>query len=150
MNSNRIPAPLRQRSGAKGGKATRRTAQLRKKEYLQHYGNHSSTPIHDTQEPMYDYESSIYDGVESSDNLPGLDPATPLPNFSFGGEPDYPSHRYATTTNDIPPGCASGEPACAGDPDQSMTEFGYQSTSDLTLEEMLRVYQDSPASNLSD
>jgi hypothetical protein len=147
MNSNRIPAPLRQRSGAKGGKAARRAAQLRKKEHLLHHA--ASAPIQYAQTPMYDYEGSIYDGADSSDTFSVLDPATPLPDFSFGGEPDYQSHRYATAPTATSPGCVPTELACVRDPDPSMADYGYQSTSDLTLEEILRVHQDSTASNLS-
>jgi hypothetical protein len=146
MNSNRIPAPLRQRSGAKGGKAARRAAQLRKKEHILH---HASAPMQYAQTPMYDYEGSIYDGADSSDTFSVLDPATPLPDFSFSGEPNYQPHRYATAPNATSPGCGPPEPACISDPDPSLADYGYQSTSDLTLEELLRFHQDSAASNSS-
>ena len=97
---------------------------------------------------MYDYEGSIYDGADSSDAFSALGPTTPLPDFSFGAETDYQSHRYAARMP-TPPVCKPSASAYVGDPNQGMHDFDYQFASELTLEEMLRIYRDSAASNLS-
>jgi hypothetical protein len=85
------------------------------------------------QTPLYDYEGSIYDGADSSYTFSVLDPATPLPDFSFGGEPDYQPHQYATAPNATSPGCGPTEPARVGGPDPTLADYGYQSTTNLTL-----------------
>ena len=97
---------------------------------------------------MYDYEASTYDAADSSDTFSVLDPATPLPNFSFGVDLDHHARRHPMgfTTSPV---CRPRDPACIGDPDQSMHDTDYQSASELMLEEMLRVHRASGASNLS-
>lgn len=141
MTTNRIPAPVRQRSGAKGGKAARRAAQLRKKEHLLRQGNHASSTLGYPRASLYDYEGSTFEGADSSEAFSVLDPTTPIPEFSFGGDPEHQTPRFTSKTTAYPM-YRSSNPACTGDPDQSMHDYAYQSASDLTLEDMLRAHQD--------
>jgi hypothetical protein len=143
MNNNKTPAPTRQRSGARGGEAARRTMRLRKKERTSHNGS----PLAYSQTSMYDYDGSTCDGA-SSDAFPVLDPTTPLADFSFGGDSSYQTPRFHTEPSSSAL-YASSILAGTGDPDHGMQDYGYQSTSELTLEDMLRAHQDSTASNLS-
>lgn len=116
---------------------------LRKKERIEQGGLGLAYP----QASMYDYDGSNCDGA-SSDAFSVNDPTTPLPDFSFGGDAYYQTPRFniEPTTSPI---YRSSIPACTNDPDQEMHDYGYQSTSELTLEDMLKAHQDSTASNLS-
>lgn len=143
MNNNKTPAPLRQRSGARGGEAARRAMRLRRKEHHNQHGLHLAYP----QAPMYDYEGSGCDGA-SSDAFSILDPTTPIPDFSFGGDPSYQTPRFSIEPTTSPT-YRSSNPTCIGDPDQGMHDYGYQSGSELTLEDLLGAHQESTASNLS-
>lgn len=146
VNNNRTPAPLRQRSGAKGGRAAKRAASLRKKEHPIHH-DQLELPLEYPLTSMYDYAGSTCDGAESSDAFSILDPTTPAPDFSFGSDPSYQTPRF-TIGQTSSPMYRSSNPASIDEPDQGIHDYGYHPTSDVTLENMLRAHHDSTASNL--
>jgi hypothetical protein len=93
-NRTRIPAPLRQRSGAKGGRAARRAAKLRREEQMNRQGS-SSLSQNARVSTFYGLTTADRTSQEA-DYFSVASPLTPEnePVFAFPQQPDGSSYYY--------------------------------------------------------
>jgi hypothetical protein len=93
-NRTRTPAPLRQRSGAKGGRAARRAARLRREEQMNRQGTDS---VSQSSGCPYIYELQGADRVaQEADHFSIASPLTPEnePAFAYSQSSDIGSYYY--------------------------------------------------------
>jgi hypothetical protein len=93
-NRTRTPAPLRQRSGAKGGRAARRAARLRREEQMHRQGCHALQQ--NSTKPDFPRLRGIIDRTSQEvDHFPVASPLTPEnePAFAFSQSIDN-NHSY--------------------------------------------------------